>query len=120
MESDAQYTGKLNEVITGQEEIRLNNGKTRTRKFHRYSENLKNKAIQHTLLLGGTTEILTLVTTFVSVFIYIVCGYFVIRNQLTIGEAIAVTQYAGKLYTPIISFSSVILIVQPALLSIKE
>lgn len=121
LESDAQYTGKLNEVITGQEEIRLNNGKKQEQeKFHRYSENLKNKAIQHTLLLGGTTEILTLVTTFVSVFIYIVCGYFVIRNQLTIGEAIAVTQYAGKLYTPIISFSSVILIVQPALLSIKR
>ena len=74
LESDAQYTGKLNEVITGQEEIRLNNGKKQEQeKFHRYSENLKNKAIQHTLLLGGTTEILTLVTTFVSVFIYIVC-----------------------------------------------
>ena len=121
LETNAQYTGKLNETINGQEEIRINNGqKQEQEKFYRYSEKIKNKAINQTLLLGGTTELLTIVTSFVSIFIYIACGYFVVRDQLTIGELISFSQYAGKLYTPIISFSSVFLVVQPALLSIKR
>ena len=121
LETDAQYTGTLNETIKGQEEIRLNNGQKQEReKFHQYSETLKFKAIKQALLLGGTTELLTTITSLVSIFIYIACGFFVIKGQLTIGELISFSQYAGKLYSPIISFSSVVLVVQPALSSIKR
>lgn len=121
LETDAKYTGKLNETIKGQEEIRINNGKKQEQeKVYRYSEKLKSRAVKQAVLLGGTTELLTVVTTLVSVFVYIACGFFVVKEQLTIGELIAFSQYTGKLYSPIISFSSVVLTVQPALQSIKR
>lgn len=121
LEIDAKYAGKLNETIKGQEEIRINNGKKQEQdKVHSYSEKIKSRAIKQAVLLGGTTELLTVVTTLVSVFIYIICGIFVVKDQLTLGEMIAFSQYTGKLYTPILGFSSVVLIVQPALQSIKR
>lgn len=121
LEVNAQYVGKLNETINGQEEIRVNNGKQKEQeKIRGYSDKIKKRSINQTLLLGATTEILTVATSLVSILIYIVCGFFTVNGDLTIGEVIAFSQYTGKIYAPIISFSSVVLVVQPALLCIKR
>ena len=56
LESDAQYTGKLNEVITGQEEIRLNNGKKQEQEKCISNNGIKNDACISTIIEDNSTS----------------------------------------------------------------
>lgn len=121
VESGANYLGKMNETINGIESIKSlgNEKETKKKMIHYKDENLKNAKIQ-AIGLNKFSSVLGVVGNIISVFIYLVGGILIIYDDLSIGAFIAISMYANKIYSPIISFSGVYMIWCPAIIGLKR
>lgn len=121
VESGANYLGKMNETINGIESIKSlgNEKETKKKMIHYKDENLKNAKIQ-AIGLNKFSSLLGVVGNIISVFIYLVGGVLIIYDDLSIGSFIAISMYANKIYSPIISFSGVYMIWCPAVIGLKR
>lgn len=120
-ESGANYVGKMNETINGMETIRsLGNEKETQERITKYkNESMKNERIQ-AIGLNKFSSVLGVIGSMVSVFIYLVGGILMIYDELTMGAFIAISMYAGRIYSPIMSFAGVYTIWCPAVVGLRR
>lgn len=121
VESGASYIGKMNETISGIESIKSlgNEKETQKKIIHYKDESLENAKIQ-AIGLNKFSSTLGIMGNIVSVFIYLVGGLLIIYDNLSIGSFIAISMYASKIYSPIISFSGVYMIWCPAIIGLQR
>ena len=121
LESSAKYSSKLNETLKGMEEIKISASENiQKEKIKKYDLKMMYKSIKQSKLLTSTTEILSFCMSILNTFVYIMGGYFVIKKNLSLGEFMALNIYVSKLYSPVISFSTIGLTIQPAITSLKR
>lgn len=121
VESGANYLGKMNETINSIEAIKsLGNEKETKQKMIDYkNENLKN-AKKQAIGLNKFSSALGVIGNIISVFIYLIGGILIIYDNLSIGAFVAISMYANKIYSPIISFTGVYMIWCPAVIGLKR
>ncbi|SDG89497.1 ABC-type multidrug transport system, ATPase and permease component [Fervidobacterium changbaicum] len=120
-ESGAHYSGKISESLRGIENIKsLGLEEHEKRKISNYNkqtlENIKSQAKGINKFGSG----MNVVGSIISVFIYLIGGVLIVRNNLSIGSFIAVSMYAGKLYSPFLGYVGTYIILAPALVSLKR
>lgn len=121
LESSAKYSGKLNETLKGMEEIKISMSENiQKEKMKKHDVAMMHKAIKQSKVFTSASEIITLCMSILNVFIYVVGGYFIINENLSLGEFMALSIYISKLYSPVISFSTISLTIQPSFISLER
>lgn len=120
-ESGANYLGKMNETINSIESIKSlgNEKETKQKMIHYKNENLK-YAKKQAIGLNKFSSALGVIGNIVSVFIYLIGGILIIYDNLSIGAFVAISMYANKIYSPIISFTGIYMIWCPAVIGLKR
>lgn len=121
LESNADYSGKISESLRGIENIKsLGLEEDEKRKISDYNkrtlENVKSQAKDINKFGSG----MSVVGSIVSVFIYLIGGILIIHDNLSIGSFIAISIYAGKLYSPFLGYTGTYMLLAPALVSLKR
>lgn len=120
-EISAVTVGGVQEVVSGINEIKHYDmeGSKLKEILAKYTE-LAARNIKQTLFLTAGTGSLGLLNNIVSVVIMIYIGIMITREQLTIGDYVALTGYSMMLLNPVQIFGSLLIIIQPALTSVKR
>lgn len=121
LDSSAHYSGKINETLRGIEAVKsLGYEQTENKKLNKYNDkalsNLKTQSQTFNKFSVGMSGISTMLT----VVIYLVGGIFFINGSLSMGSFIAISSYIGRLYSPIFTYTTSSIIIQPAYLSLKR
>ncbi|NUU97548.1 hypothetical protein XO11_04505 [Marinitoga sp. 1138] len=121
MEKGAKMSGKLEESISGIEEVKnLNIEEKETKKNIDYNKEFVKTAIKQGILYSIGMELLTLISAIAGVIVLLYAGKDIIFSGFTIGGYIAFANYIGKLYAPVIQLGTTTLTIQPAVNSLKR
>lgn len=120
-ETSALTVGGLQEIISGVTEIKHydSKGNKLMEILARYKE-LASRSIRLALMMAAGSGSLGLLTNILSVTIMIFIGVLITRDQLTIGDYVALTGYAMKVFIPVQAFGAISLSLQPAIMSMKR
>ncbi|MFV0379885.1 MAG: ABC transporter ATP-binding protein [Anaerorhabdus sp.] len=120
-EKSANLNGSVNETISGIETVKSFNKQDETVSDYNEKTDDLIKLIkkQSAIFLVGT-EGISLLGSFTFVLLYISAGYLIINGNLSVGALIVFTTYIAKLYAPVQSFCSLIVTIQPAIVSLKR
>ncbi|MCX7904665.1 MAG: ABC transporter ATP-binding protein/permease [Caloramator sp.] len=121
LESTADYSGKISESLRGIENIKSldleDDEKSKISDYNKRNlENVKSQAMNINKFGSG----MSIVGSIVSVFIYSIGGILIIYDNLSMGSFIAISMYAGKLYSPFLGYTGTYMILAPALISLKR
>lgn len=121
MDSAAVYSGKIQDTLHGMETVKTQGvGEQESEKLNNYNkaamENQKKQSISINRFSVGMGSVGSIIT----VIVYVIGGLFFIDGQLTMGSFVAISTYAGKLYSPILSYASISVLIQPAILALKR
>ena len=115
LETRASFSGKVNECLSGRDEIVLNEGLDREREgISNLSNQLKAKGIRQSIVLNGASEVYQVLNVLASGSVYLICGMMMVSGFISIGQIVAISQYVSKVYSPIVLFSTTAIAVQPA------
>lgn len=121
LESQADYSGKLNESLRDIPSTRAT-GITKDR--IRVLEEEKDRNLESNLRLNRAMNIYTCVMGLVgyslSILSYFFCGIFVVNGTLSVGGFMSATMYAGKFYTPFLQLSGTYILLAPATQALKR
>lgn len=117
----ANYSSKINQSILGMETIKTHDLEEREKKkIGIFNNNVINSVKKRSKLFNKYTGTMNLLNYILVTMTYILGGIFFIQNDITVGEFISISQYIGKVYEPIFTYSNTILILQPAIVSLKR
>ncbi len=120
-DDSAKYSGKINESLSGMESIRTQALETKEKdKISEYNNRMINSAKKQSNTFNGFSSSLSLLSNLYTVLTYVIGGIFCVKNEMSFGEFLAISTYMGKLYSPVFSSSSMILLLEPALVSIRR
>ena len=115
------YNSWFADSLTGFKEIRLFGlQKDKERLLVNKQDKLKELDVKHTLLTVKHKEIMSIVFTSISVAIYLVSGFLMLKNDITLGEVIAFQTYALLITNPIIEGLGMVMGASEVLPSIKR
>ncbi|MDI3508259.1 MAG: hypothetical protein PWP48_714 [Clostridiales bacterium] len=121
LDSNANYSGKINQSISGMEIIKTQSLEdAEKKKIAHYNDAMIKNTRKQSNTFNEFSGIITFLSYVLTVATYIVGGYFFVRNELTLGSFMAISAYIGKIYQPVFTYSSTILILQPAIVSLKR
>lgn len=121
LDNTAKYAGKINESISGIENIKTQSLENKEReKISFYNEKMINTNKKQSNTFNGFNGSINFLSCFLNVLTYLVGGVFCVRGELTIGAFMAVSAYIGKVYTPIFTYSSMLIVLQPAFIALKR
>lgn len=120
-ETSAVTIGGLQEIVSGVNEIKQYDTKGRklSETLAQYKE-LASRSIKQSIFITTGTGSLGLLTSILSVAVMIFIGILITRDQLTIGDYIALTGYSMKIFAPVQMFGNLSLTFQPAIASMKR
>lgn len=121
LDSAAVYSGKIQDTLHGMETVKTQGvGVQESEKLNNYNkaamENQKKQSISINKFSIGMGSVGSIIT----VIVYVIGGLFFIDGELTMGSFVAISTYAGKLYSPILSYASISVLIQPAILALKR
>ena len=120
-DNSAKYAGKINESISGIENIKAQSlEKKEKEKISSYNEKMINTAKKQSNTFNGFNGSINFLSFFLNVLTYIIGGIFFVQNELTLGGFMAVSSYIGKVYTPVFTYSSMTMVLQPAFIALKR
>ena len=121
IEHTATYSGKINESLQGIEEIKtLSTEKHEEQKINTYNKKLVRLSVSQSNTLNLVTELISILTSLITVLALIICGYEVVNGRLSVGGVTAITMYVGKLYAPIMMLSTASITLQPSIISLQR
>lgn len=121
MDSTAEYSGKLNESLHGIENVKSQGyEEIENEKINTLNDSALGNQKKQSDMINIFSSSMGTVGSLITLIVYLIGGIFFIRRDLTMGSFFAVSSYAGKLYSPILSYASISIILQPAYLSLKR
>lgn len=121
LESGARYSGKINESLKGIERIKESSLEQKEqKKINDLNSKLMANSKRQSITANFYTEALTMLNYILLSIIYILGGWFFIKGEITIGIFFAFSSYVGKIYSPIFTFTSMSIVLQPAFISFKR
>ncbi|WP_175420321.1 ABC transporter ATP-binding protein [Marinitoga sp. 1154] len=107
MEKGAKMNGKLEESISGIEEVKnLNIEEKESKKNIDYNKEFVKTAIKQGVLYSIGMELLTLISAIAGIIVLLYAGKDIIFSGFTVGGYIAFANYIGKLYAPVIQLGT--------------
>nr|MCR4943415.1 ABC transporter ATP-binding protein/permease [Clostridium sp.] len=116
LDSSADYSGKINQSISGMENIKTHS----LEESEHYSSKMMKNSKKQSNTFNGFTGAISSLNYILTVFTYILGGWIFIRGRITLGEFMAISAYVGRIYQPVFTYSSTVLILQPAIISLKR
>ncbi|MBS3874125.1 MAG: ABC transporter ATP-binding protein [Firmicutes bacterium] len=121
MELGAHAQGSVQETISGIAEIKQSTAENRkAEESTKWFSGIADQEIRQSLGVGvgiGAVEFLAYLLT---VIVTILSGIFIVREQLTVGDYMALVAYIGQLTLPALSFSSLLMVTRPAIAAFKR
>jgi ABC-type bacteriocin/lantibiotic exporter with double-glycine peptidase domain len=120
-ESSAITHGGVQEMMAGITEIKLSDAEGRKLNdvVGQY-RSLASKSVSQSISMAVGNSSLGMLTNVLSVAITIFIGIMITRDQLTIGDYVALSGYSMKVFGPVQMFGNLSLILQPAVASMKR
>ncbi len=121
MEQSASNSGIMQEIVFGIKDIKNYDPQNQklSQALKQYGD-IAEKRVKQTTFISGGTEFLVFNTSFVGVVLMVTIGLFVARDQLTIGDYVALSGYSVQILSPVQLFSGVMMTIQPILVSLKR
>lgn len=120
-DDNALYSGKVIESISGIENVKTQAlEKKEGEKIASYTTKMTNSNKKKSNTVNNFTGGMNLISNVLNVFIYIIGGLFFVKGEMTIGSFMAASTYVGKLYTPIFTYASSMMLLQPSIVSLKR
>lgn len=121
LDSSAEYQGKMQDTLRGMETVKSQGlEKKESEKINQYNQTALDKQKKQSHTLNGFSVGMGSVGSVITVIIYLVGGLFYIAGELTMGSFIAISTYAMKLYSPILSYAGMSVMIQPAYMALKR
>ena len=121
LDSSADYSGKINQSISGMENIKTHSlEESEKKKIEHYNSKMMKNSKNQSNTFNGFTGAISSLTYILTVSTYIVGGWIFISGKITLGEFMAISAYVGRIYQPVFTYCSTILILQPAIISLKR
>lgn len=121
LDDSAKYAGKINESISGMENIKTQSlEKKEKEKISSYNKKMIDTAKKQSNTFNGFNGSISFLSFFLNVLTYIVGGIFFVKGELTLGGFMAVSAYIGKVYSPVFTYSSMMIVLQPAFIALKR
>lgn len=120
-ESNAKYSGKMNNTVENIENIKSIDIEDDSKDEIKYVKNKNiNTSQDQSKGVNKFSSSLSFIGKIMSLLIYFIGGILIVYDDMTIGKFLAISMYAGKIYSPIISYSGMSIIFYPAKLSIER
>lgn len=121
LESAAEYSGKMQDTLHGMEEIKSQGTEEKeSRRIDKFNRKALDTQKQQSLFVNKFGSGIGMIGNVVTVLVYLIGGLFFINKELSMGTFVSVSTYVGKLYSPILSYASISVLIQPAFLSLKR
>lgn len=121
LESNAKTNKQIHSALEGISTLKqLNEEKNINQKISKEVENLASTTIKQSKSMSKNTQVLNISILVIQTVIIGVIGLFIIKNKLSIGDYVALTQYVNLIFSPISMFQSIKLTIQPALAAISR
>ena len=121
MEANAKTAGKLQENIGGISEVKsLNIGNKRLAEVTHELNDVAKRIIRKGRFLSLGAEGVQALSNISTAILTLAAGVMILKSDLTVGEYIAVTQYATIIFMPLQLFSNFNMMIQPAIMALKR
>ena len=121
LESSAEYHGKIQDTIRGMETVKSQGLEEKeSEKVDEMNKTALDNQKKQSHTINSFSVGMSSVGSIINVLIYLIGGLFFIYNDLTMGSFIAISTYAMKLYSPILNYASMSVLIQPAFLALKR
>lgn len=121
MEANAKTAGKLQENIGGISEVKsLNIGNKRLAEVTHELNDVAKRSIRKGRFLSLGAEGVQALSNISTAILTLAAGVMILKSDLTVGEYIAVTQYATIIFMPLQLFSNFNMMIQPAIMALKR
>ncbi len=121
LETSANASGVFQESIAGISEIKeLNIENIKSAEIKKHIQTIAKKSIHRGKFMNLGMELITFLTNTSTAVLSIVIGVLVARDELSIGDYVALIQYAGMLYLPILLLSTFSITIQPGLVALSR
>ncbi|MDF9842710.1 MULTISPECIES: ABC transporter ATP-binding protein [unclassified Paenibacillus] len=120
-EVNATTKGKLQESIEGIQELKqLNNEEKTFKELTNQVNRIARKIIQQSKFAAMGTEGVSLLLNISQIIITLTIGLLIVRNRLSIGDYVALTQYILLLYAPVQLIAAFSMTIQPGLVALDR
>lgn len=115
LDSAAKYNGKMQDTLRGIETVKSQGlEKTESKKIDEYNRKAIDNRKKQSHTMNKFSVGMGSIGYIITILLYLIGGLFFIYDDMSMGSFIAISTYATKLYSPIMSYSSLALIIQPA------
>lgn len=121
METSAQMQGSLQEMISGITEVKQSTAEGSKRgEAARQFEAIASQEIKQSIFMGIGFGSIPFITSLVGVIVLILCGIFIVRGELSMGDYVALAGYVMILFAPALFGGSFVLTIQPAIVALER
>jgi ABC-type bacteriocin/lantibiotic exporter with double-glycine peptidase domain len=121
MESSAQMKGSVQEMISGIAEVKQ--ATAEGRKSGEAAEQfaaVAGREVRQSVYMGMWMGSMGFLTGAVGVVVLILCGIFIARGELSMGDYVALAGYVGVLFAPMGILGTFVLTIQPAIVALER
>ena len=117
----AEYAGKVQDTLRGMETVKSQGLEdVEKEKIDNYNRTALDSQKKQSNTINGFSVGMGSVSSILTVIIYLIGGIYFIKGEVTMGSFVALSNYAGKLYAPILSYAGTAVILQPAITALKR
>ena len=121
LDDSALYSGKVTESISGIEKVKTQALEEKEEeKIASYTTKMSNSTKKKSNTINNFSGGMNLISNILNVLIYIIGGWFFVNGEMTLGAFMGASAYVGKLYTPIFTYASTMMLLQPSIVSLKR
>ena len=121
LDSNAEYAGKIQDSLRGMETVKSQGlEEYENIKINHYNSSALEKQKKQSNTLNAFTVGMGSASSIITAIVYLIGGLFFISGDLTMGSFVAISTYAGKLYSPIFSYIGTSIVVQPAIIALNR
>ena len=121
LDSNAEYAGKIQDSLRGMETVKSQGlEEYENIKINQYNSSALEKQKKQSNTLNAFTVGMGSASSIITAIVYLIGGLFFISGDLTMGSFVAISTYAGKLYSPIFSYIGTSIVVQPAIIALNR
>lgn len=121
MDSAAVYSGKIQDTLHGMETVKTQGvEKLESEKLDRFNKQAMDNQKKQSKSINKFSIGMGSVGSVITVIVYVVGGLLFIEGELTMGSFVAIATYAGKLYSPILNYAGMSMLIQPAIIALKR
>ena len=121
METSAQMKGSVQEMISGVAEVKQSTAEgSKSGEAAGQFAAVASREIRQSVFMGIWMGSMGFLTAAVGVIVLILCGIFIARGELSMGDYVALAGYVGVLFAPMGILGMFVLTIQPAIVALER